>query len=106
MNGEEIINSFNKYIKDKGLQGFTILHKQKMPDKTFKAYKEFIYYVWYRYNSKNKALFSVSIKDRCIDEKGEKAIYKRMDEELLSKLFKIVENKEYLNWGDDENGRI
>lgn len=101
-----IIDSFNKLLETKGCKGWLILHKNINVDPTFKAYKEYVYTVYLHIPKNNINLFSVSIKDRVIDEKTELAIKSSLSKNLLLELYNFIETTKFKDIVNNEYGNL
>lgn len=92
MKVEDIIEGLNTYIENKRKElniqttGHIVLQKNVKPHATFKAYKEYIYVLWFIKGSKKTEIFKVSIVDK-VSEGHEESIVRKMNIELCKNIF-------------------
>lgn len=100
MKVEEIIEGLNRHIEYKreelriNTRGHLVLQKTINPHPTFKAYKEYMYSLWFvKGRTKNKVA-TISLIDKVLEGQDEIMI-RRLNIELCTNIFKILESEKY-----------
>lgn len=100
MKAEDIIEGLNRHIESKRrelnikIRGYFILHKSYRTHTMFKAYKEFIYDLWYISGGSKWKVFSISKVDKVLEGK-EDSILRSLNIELCENLFNWIQSDYY-----------
>ena len=94
MEAVDIVKVFEKFLE---LPDNTILVLQKVKNQeTIKAYKTYIWTLWYIIGKKRYSLLSLVLSSREVTETEERHNIGIMEKQLLSELFKLSRNNELL----------
>ena len=109
---ELIIKGLNAYLNSRRLKlgisarGKFIIQKQIMTNETFKAYKEYIYTVWFVDRDYKQSLIEIHSTKKVINNNDDKVI-EQLDIELIKKLIEFVQTETFsilIRWKKaDEN---
>lgn len=100
MRVEDIIEGLNKHIEERrkalsiNTKGHLVLQKNNTPHPTFKAYKEYNYYVWFVKGNKKYKVITVSITDKVV-EGHEETILRKLDVELCKTILSFIDSFMY-----------
>lgn len=94
MNAVGIVEVLNREFEYNGCKKGVhfILHKKISANSTMKAYKEYDYTLWYINEGKKYQVTRVVHTSRVVTEKEEESIVNYMEEQLLLRIFSILQD--------------
>lgn len=94
MNAIGIVEALNKKFESGGCKKgvYFILHKKISTNSTIKAYKEYDYTLWYINEGKKYQATRIVHTARVVTEKEEENIVNYMEEQLLMRVFSILQD--------------
>ena len=107
MKAEDLVEALNIYIvqtrKSNNIdaKGHLVLQRNIQENSVFKAYKTYLYTLWFVVNRKKYKVFTVSLTNKVLDGQ-EEGMIKDMDNRLGIALFELIDTEYYKQILKDE----